>query len=164
MRFNDKIMSLVLIALAVFIFTNARTLPALPGQPVGPALFPMTISVLLAIVSIAIFARSAAQRSDKKSHWITIGHRPDFRTLLSVVLIPVTIIFYIMVADETGFIAASVIILSVMMLAYGVGLWASLAIAILMSVICFLLFRMALFVPLPEGFLDQVLMEIIHAL
>ena len=47
MRFNDAVSGAALLALAIAILFNISTYPAIPGQSVGPAVFPGLLAILL---------------------------------------------------------------------------------------------------------------------
>ena len=48
MRVNDAITGFALLAFAIATFAYARTLPAIPGQDYGAAVFPMLVAAGLA--------------------------------------------------------------------------------------------------------------------
>lgn len=161
MKFNDTIISLVLMAVAIAMFVNARSLPSLPGQPVGPALFPMTVSVLLGSIGAVLFARSFA--SGHRQSWVTMEHGLSPANALGVALVPASVIAYVAIADDIGFIGTSFIILFTMMVVYGVRMTTAATISAMVSAVSFLLFRTVLVVPLPESGLERGLMEAVHA-
>ena len=45
MRFNDAVSGAALLALAIAILFNISTYPAIPGQSVGPAVFPGLLEI-----------------------------------------------------------------------------------------------------------------------
>ena len=73
MKFNDSLVGTGLIVFAAAILWNAWGFPSMPGDQVGPALFPQLIAAGLAICG-AIFVIQAARRK-AGTPWIEL---PDW--------------------------------------------------------------------------------------
>ncbi|MFD0466146.1 tripartite tricarboxylate transporter TctB family protein [Microvirga aerilata] len=58
MKIHDSLIGLGFLILAIATFLSSQGLAPAPGQPVGPALFPTIISIVLAIASVALIVRS----------------------------------------------------------------------------------------------------------
>ena len=162
MKFNDTVISSLLLILAGLMYYNAKTLPSLPGQTVGPALFPITISIMLGLVSMAILLKSITGK--RKERWLTLDKAIlSPRSLISIFLVPASVVFYIAFANTAGFLIVSTVILFVMMVAFRAKLYIAAPLAVVVSSVGFLLFRSVLLVPLPEGAVERALMELSHA-
>ncbi|KAA0677580.1 tripartite tricarboxylate transporter TctB family protein [Azospirillum brasilense] len=162
MKFNDAIIAVLLLVLAVALFLGARTLPSLPGQSVGPALFPMTIAVALVLTSVAILLNAVS--SGRMEPWVVLNDGLfSPRTLASVFAVPASVIAYMAFADVVGFLAVSSGILFGLMMVFRTKVGVAASVSVLVSTGCFLLFRSVLMVPLPEGAVERLLMEVFHA-
>jgi putative tricarboxylic transport membrane protein len=71
-------------------------------------------------------------------------------------LVPISVIFYLLASDSLGFIFCSVIILLALFLVFGVRWLAAASASVLFSLGIFFLFERLLGVPLPRGFLESI--------
>ena len=56
MKINDAVFGVVLLALGVVVLWHVQSFPKIPGQKVGPALFPGSIAAGLIVLAAAIQA------------------------------------------------------------------------------------------------------------
>jgi len=77
--------------------------------------------------------------------------------LISFLLVPGSILFYIFVADWLGFVPTAFIILSGLMLWFGVKVWRALLIAVLMTGLIHWFFGSMMRVPLARGLFMQMI-------
>jgi len=54
MKFNDAVSGALLLALAIAILFNVSVFPSIPGQNVGPSLFPSVLASLLAVCALLL--------------------------------------------------------------------------------------------------------------
>lgn len=150
MRINDAVIGAVLLAVAVAVFLYARTLPAIPGQQYGAAVFPMLVACGLGGCGVALafagirnwegaFTPAAWMRTSVA--WRRLG-----LTLLLV-------LFYIFGSDRLGFLPVSFVLLFVMFTMLGGRWWVAALIAAAVTLIVAKSFGNLLLVPLPRGLL-----------
>ncbi|WP_134497352.1 tripartite tricarboxylate transporter TctB family protein [Microvirga pakistanensis] len=150
MRVNDAITGFVLLAFAIVMFAYARTLPAIPGQEYGAAVFPMLIAVGLAGCGILMIASGFRQWQGAViwNDWARTHH-----AWVRLAVIFALILAYILAAPVLGFAPTSITILLVFMLTMGVRWWIAAAVAIAATVLIQQTFVGLLRVPLPLGLL-----------
>ncbi len=114
MKINDAIWGAVLLLLAAVILVHVQSFPKIPGQQVGPALFPGLIAAGLGVCALLLVAKGLAARTAAGGHqrWVT---PEDWvaspRHLLAFALVIGVNVFYILVVDRIGFIPTGVIYL-----------------------------------------------------
>lgn len=158
MKVNDAVWGALLLLLSVAILVHVQSFPAMPGQKVGPALFPGTIAAGLAACALLLIARGLAARAKagERAPWVVFDdwvRSP--RHLLGFALVVATNVFYILVVDRLGFIPTAVIYLTALLLAFGVRARNSLVIAVAMTLVIHYAFYKLLKVPLPWGLLTN---------
>jgi putative tricarboxylic transport membrane protein len=150
MRVNDAITGAVLLAFAIAMFAYARTLPAIPGQEYGAAVFPMLIAIGLAGCGVLLMVAGCR-------HWQgAVGWNGWARTHHAWVRLAVVfalILAYILAAPALGFGPTSILILLVFMLMMGVRWWIAAAVAVAATMLIQQTFGGLLRVPLPLGLL-----------
>lgn len=155
MKFNDAVSGAVLLALALAILVNVSSYPSIPGQSVGPSVFPGLLAILLAICSLLLIRKGLA--SSKQEAWFAIGDwirsgyhlRNFFITLASLV-------FYILASESLGFLLCGTVILAAMFWALAVRSALILPLAVLITLVIHTVFYKGLRVPLPWGVLLPV--------
>lgn len=150
MRVNDAITGAVLLAFAIAMFAYARTLPAIPGQEYGAAVFPMLIATGLAGCGILMIASG-------RRHWRGAVDWDDWaRTHHAWVKLAILfglVLAYILAAPVLGFVPISIIILVMFLLVMGVRWWVAAAVAVAATMLIQQTFVGLLRVPLPLGLL-----------
>jgi putative tricarboxylic transport membrane protein len=154
MKFNDALVGTGLIAFAGAIFWNARGFPSMPGDQVGPALFPQLIAAGLAICG-AIFVIQAARRR-AGTPWIALPdwiHAP--RQVAGFAIVTLGLLAYCLLVETLGFFVCAPLLLGALLAVLRVRAWAVLVIAIGVSVLIHFIFYKGLGVPLPWGLLQS---------
>lgn len=154
MKFNDAFFGLVLAALSAVILVHIQAFPKIPGQDVGPALFPGILAAGLGIGGLMLIARGWAARASVP--WLVLAPwtrspRHVFACLLTIGL-PV---FYILVSDSLGFLPTATIMLVVLFAVLRVPLRWNLPVALIVSLVIHFAFYKLLRVPLPWGVLKD---------
>jgi putative tricarboxylic transport membrane protein len=150
MRVNDAVIGAILLAFAIAAFAYARTLPAIPGQDYGAAVFPMLVAVglggcgVLLVVSGGRHWNGAVALND----WARTHHA---WTKLAVAL--GLILAYILFAQTIGFVPISILILVVFFALMGVRWWIAIPAALAATFLIDQTFSDLLKVPLPLGLL-----------
>jgi putative tricarboxylic transport membrane protein len=150
MRFNDALIGVVLLSLAVAIGFYARTLPALPGQEYGAAVFPLLIAWGLGGCGALLIVEGAR-------HWQgAFFGAPWTRSRTSWAKLVVTmalVVFYISASGPLGFLLVSIIVLFALFVMLGTQWWLAGVIAVAMTIAFQKAFGGFLLVPLPRGLL-----------
>jgi putative tricarboxylic transport membrane protein len=152
MKLNDAVFGLLLLALGGLVLFAVRGFPNIPGQPVGPALFPSLIAVGLCVCGAILGVRGWCQREQQP--WLVwddwVGSR---RHVLALAVLLGSIVFYIAAADRLGFLPCAVIILMALFAVLRVPLARSIVIAVVAALLVHFAFYKLLRVPLPWGVL-----------
>lgn len=155
MRLNDAIFGLLLLALGVTVLVVVQGFPPMPGQRVGPALFPGLIGSGLCIGGLILVVLGWQERASVP--WIALQdwvRSP--RHLVGFAVLVGSVVFYMLVSQRLGFILSSVIVLTALFSVLKVPLGKSLLIAIVTTLVIHFAFYKLLRVPLPWGVLTSV--------
>lgn len=154
MKLNDAIFGLILFVLGATILFVVQAFPKIPGQQVGPALFPGLIAVGLCVCGVLLMANGWRQRASVP--WVAMEDwvRSPRHVLAFFVLLG-SIVFYMLVAGALGFLPTAVIILTVLFYVLKVPLGRSLLIAVIAALAIHFAFYKLLRVPLPWGVLTN---------
>jgi putative tricarboxylic transport membrane protein len=163
MRLSNRFTGLFLVGLgAVAAYAGSR-LPPVPGQPVGPNVFPLVIGIGLALCG-AMIALGIGQRFEDEAEAELAAHtdhspeetRPkSIFWGLRALIPPALLLFYVMAVDKIGFIPTAATIVLIAALALGASLRLAVPLAALAPVAVHLIFYKLLRVPLPDGFLPM---------
>ena len=152
MKLNDAIFGLVLLALGAAVLLGVRDFPKIPGQPVGPALFPGLIATGLCICGALLAWRGWRERATEPwLVWEDWVRSP--RHVLALVVLLGSIVFYIAAAPWLGFLPTAVLILLALFLVLRVPPGRSVLVAVVAALVIHFAFYKLLRVPLPWGLL-----------
>lgn len=158
MQLSDRFTGLFLIALGGVSAYGGSRLPPVPGQQVGPNVFPMVVGAGLilcgALIALGIgrhFEDEAeadlAAHSDREP-----GHATGWGRGLMALVPPGLLLFYVLAVDRLGFLATAGTIVLMASLALGARLRLAIPLAIGAPLFVHLVFSKLLRVPLPPGF------------
>jgi len=154
MKVSDTIAGLLIVLFGMAVALYARTFPPMPGQPVGPALFPTVIGVGLVLFG-AVLAVTGARRREgpllEREGWT---RKP--RMVLHFVLTIGVLLFYSLVVDRLGFHVTAILFLSVLFVAFEVRRRWIAPVAIAVAALIHYGFYSLLRVPLPWGVLEAI--------
>lgn len=155
MKLNDAVFGLLLLLLGAAVLVIVQGYPTIPGQQVGPALFPGLIAVGLCIGGCMLLVRGWRARASVP--WLVMGdwvRSP--RHVLALALLIASVLFYILVSHWLGFVLSAVLILTLLFRVLQVPLVRSVPIAVVAALVIHFAFYKLLRVPLPWGVLAPV--------
>jgi putative tricarboxylic transport membrane protein len=152
MKLNDTLSGIALLGLAIAVLLNTAGYPQVPGQQVGPAVFPRLIALALGVCALLLIIRGRAAAGDP---WVVPGawlkspyHRRNFLVTTGC------LVFYLLAAEKLGFLLTGVLILSAMFWSLSVPRARILPLAVVITLLIHTVFYKALRVPLPWGWLQ----------
>lgn len=149
MRLPDQVSGAVLMALGAAAAIAGSRLPGVPGQDVGPSVFPMVVGTGLVICGALIALRVGAafeapeEPPEPRSRWFGL------RALLP----PALLIFYVLASEPLGFLPTAALIVGAVSLALGGGWRLAVPLALVAPLFVHAVFAKLLRVPLPDGLL-----------
>lgn len=165
MRISDRHSGLFLVALGTVAAYAGSRLPPVPGQQIGPNVFPLVVGIGLAICGLMIafgighsFEDEAeadlAAHSDPVPSGGPEAPRSRWGGLLAL-LPPGLLVFYVYASEWLGFVPTAFAIVLVMARALGAGWKLAVPLALVTPVAVHLIFSKLLRVPLPFGLLPM---------
>lgn len=155
MKFNDAVFGLVLLVLGALVLAVVRSYPGIPGQQVGPALFPGLIAIGLCICGFMLLVKGWRERH--AAPWMRLGAwAASPRHVLAAALVIGAVLFYIFASGRLGFLPTAAISLLALMLAMRVRPGRAVLIALIASLLIHAAFYKLLRVPLPWGVLTPI--------
>lgn len=154
MKLNDAIFGLLLLLLGSAVLFAVRHFPKIPGQPVGPALFPGLIAVGVCVCGVLLVVRGLRPPRQRWLVWGDWVRSPRHIAALAVLL--GSIAFYIAAATRLGFLPTSLLILMAMFTVLKVRPGRALLIAVIATLVIHFAFYKLLRVPLPWGLLTPI--------
>ncbi len=157
MHLSDRITGLFLALLGALAAWGGSRLPGVPGQEIGPAVFPMVVGIGLVICGVMI--AFGIGHSFEEPEPDDPGTVPGIAALLgraralAALVPPLLLLFYMLAADRLGFLITAAIMVLVGALAMGARWRLALPLAVLAPLFVHLVFYKLLRVPLPEGLL-----------
>ncbi len=141
------------IAFAGFVLIYSQRFPGPRGTDLGPALFPQVVAAILLVMGALVLVQAYRLRKqppeecepDPLDEQIT----PTFHGLRNVAITIVAVIAYIAVVGTAGFIPTTLVMLFVLMKAYGLSVLRSVLFSCLITGFVYVLFAMLLRVVLP---------------
>lgn len=154
MKIHDTILGLIFVLIGAAILYTVSGYPKMPGQDVGPAMFPGVMAIGLVIFGGILTMRAR----------VLPGPRPLFalgdwagspRHALAGLSVLLGCAAYAFFSTALGFLVIAPIVLFVWHLAFGVDAKTSLVSAVLTTLITWAVFYKGLGVPLPWGLLKS---------
>jgi len=151
MRLSDKVSGALLIALGATAAAVGSRLPAVPGQDVGPAVFPMVVGGGLVLCG-ALIALGIGQGFEAPEASEEAPRRPGWWGLRAL-LPPGLLAFYVFAVESLGFLPTAAIIVGIAALALGASWRLAAPLAVLAPLAVHAVFAKLLRVPLADGLL-----------
>jgi len=159
LKVNDAVWGALLALLGAAILWHVQGFPRIPGQNVGPALFPGILAAALVVCGAALIASGlkARRATSVSSPWAVapewLRSRPQ---LLAFAVLVACNVFYLVAVDRLGFLPTAFVYLAALMWALRVRLALALPVALVMALLIHYAFYKLLRVPLPWGVLQGI--------
>jgi putative tricarboxylic transport membrane protein len=158
-KLNDAVWGVLLLLLSTALLIHVQSFPRIPGQNVGPGLFPGLLAVGFGICGVILIGRGVRARlaAPERSPWVLLPAwiRSPPQVLAFAVLIGVNL-FYVLAVERLGFIPTGIVYLAALTWILRVPLVRVIPIAILMTLAIHYCFYKLLKVPLPWGLLQSL--------
>ena len=152
MKIHDALFGFFFLALGALVLFAIRGFPNIPGQPVGPALFPGLIAVGLCITGTLMIMKGLRSRDTTAwFEWEDWVHSP--RHVLALFVLLACVVFYIVAANDLGFLPTGFLMLVALFKALQVKWSRALLVALIATLVVHFAFYKMLRVPLPWGIL-----------
>jgi len=152
-----------MVALGGLAAYGGSRLPPVPGQQIGPNVFPMVVGIGLVICGAMIALRIGRSFEDEAEADLakitgteeaaTASPATRWWTGLSVLLPPAMLLFYVYAVDKLGFLPTAAAIVLTIATALGARLMLAIPLALGAPLFVNLVFAKLLRVPLPSGLL-----------
>jgi putative tricarboxylic transport membrane protein len=167
MKVSDRLTGLLLMILGSLTYWGGSKLPPVPGQQVGPDVFPMVIGAALVVCGllIALGVGRTFEENEKivvsddgavvdadapKQSRVAIFFSGGWKVLVP----PLALFFYYFASEKLGFWLTATLMIFVLARSQGAKLKGSVLLALLAPVFVHLVFYKLLRVPLPVGILS----------
>ena len=119
MKINDAIFGAILLLLGIAVVVAVQAFPRIPGQNVGPGLFPGLIGTGLAACGALLVIGGIRQRAGAR--WVEpMPWMRSPRHVAAFAVTVATVVAYVLLADVVGFLIIAPLLLFAMFVAYGV--------------------------------------------
>lgn len=158
MILSDRVTGAILATLGVAAAWGGSRLPPVPGQDVGPAVFPMVIGAGLVVCGALVAfgvgrGFEAPEDEDGPARpppwWSAAALLRGLRALLP----PALLLFYVLAVDRLGFLPTAATVVLAVALALGARLRLAVPLAAAAALAVHAVFAKLLRVPLPDGLL-----------
>jgi putative tricarboxylic transport membrane protein len=159
MQLSDRTTGLFLVALGGVTAYAGSRLPPVPGQQIGPNVFPMVVGIGLVLCG-ALIALGIGHHFEDEADADLAAHADEaqaparaawgWRGLMTLVP-PALLVFYVLAVDRLGFVVTAGTLVLVAALALGARVRLAVPLALVAPLFVHLVFSKLLRVPLPEG-------------
>ena len=152
MKINDAIFGVVFLLLGVVVVVHVQAFPRIPGQQIGPAMFPGLTAAALAACGVLLIVSGVRHRAQRPwyetADWMRSG-----RHFIALAAIVGGVAGYVLLANAVGFLIVAPILLWVWFTVLGVRRGPAVVVAVIATLIIWYAFYKLLRVPLPWGVL-----------
>src|SRR5262245_23599512 len=160
MQLSDRVTGLFMVALGSLAAYGGSRLPPVPGQQIGPNVFPLVVGIGLAICGAMIALRIGRHYEDEAEADLAqitaqnvtasaAADHPPWLYGLKALLPPALLLFYVLAVDALGFLPTAAAMALAASLALGAQWRLALPLAIAAPLFVNLVFAKLLRVPLP---------------
>jgi len=152
-KLNDAVFGALFLALGALVLFAVQGFPKIPGQPVGPALFPGLIATGLCVAGVVLLVQGWRRRVEGEAWlaWEPWVRSPRHVGALAVLL--GSVLLYILAAQAVGFLPLAALILATLFIVLRVPPGRAVLIAVVAALAVHFAFYTLLRVPLPWGLL-----------
>ncbi len=155
MKINDAIFGALFLLFGLVVVVHVQAFPKIPGQQVGPALFPGLVAAGLAVCGVLLIVSGV--RARKSEPWYeTADWMRSGRHAIAFFAIAGGIAAYVLLAESVGFLIVAPILLFLWFTVLGVRRTTAIVVAIAATLVIWYAFYKVLRVPLPWGILTGV--------
>jgi len=155
MKINDAIFGAVFLLFGVVVLVHVQGFSKIPGQQVGPALFPGLIAAALAVCGVLLIIsgirRRGTQPWTETADWMRSG-----RHLVAFAAIVGGVAAYVFLANAVGFLIVAPLLLILWLKVLGVRTGMAAIVAVVATLLIWYAFYKLLRVPLPWGVLTKM--------
>lgn len=152
MKINDAIFGAVFVLLGLVVIVHVRSFPMIPGQQVGPALFPGLIAAGFVGCGFLLIVSGIRKRATEPwyetAEWMRSG-----RHFVAFSVIVGGVAAYVWLANAIGFLIVAPILLWIWFVTLRVRPWPAMVVAVIATLAIWYAFYKLLRVPLPWGVL-----------
>ena len=159
MKLNDAVWGVLFALLGAAILWHVQGFPRIPGQNVGPGLFPGVLAVAMLVCGAILIATGLKARRSAGAtlRWAVA---PEWlrsrRHVLAFAVLVASNVFYLLVVDRLGFLLTAFVYLVALMWVLRVRLAVAVPVAFIMALAIHYAFYKLLRVPLPWGVLQGI--------
>ena len=153
MRLHDKLLGLLVAGLGALLCALTLHFPALPGQKVGPSLFPRLIGAGLLLCGLVI----AWQARHRPGPWAVVSDNLRGRGAAGFAVMLGAVLLYLLTAERLGFLPAATVVVALVAQWLGVRAWRAWALGAASALVMQWFFGSLMRVPLPRGWFMQLL-------
>ncbi len=155
MKINDAIFGAVFLLFGVVVLVHVQGFSKIPGQQVGPALFPGLIAAALAVCGVLLIINGIRRRGTQPwtetADWMRSG-----RHLVAFAAIVGGVVAYVFLANAVGFLIVAPLLLILWLKVLGVRTGMAAIVAVVATLLIWYAFYKLLRVPLPWGVLTKM--------
>ncbi len=162
MKLSDRFTGLFLILLGLAAAWGGSRLPPVPGQQVGPSVFPMVVGAGLILVGALIALHIGRSFEEIAAAEVAAHSEPDSEAERYAAsrrwvawLPPVLLVFYYLVSERLGFVPTAFLMIAVLAYAFNANRKLILPVSLLGAIGIQIVFVKLLRVPLPPGLLPM---------
>jgi putative tricarboxylic transport membrane protein len=153
MKIHDSLSGALLLAFAAAVYWHTLGFPEIPGDPVGPALFPRVIAIGMGLCGAVLIVRGLLSQGLRSwgelPEWIRM---PGLVAAFLLVVLGLLISYFFL--DRLGFLVVAPVLLAALMIALHVRVALAIPVAVGASLLIHAIFYKGLGVPLPWGLLE----------
>jgi putative tricarboxylic transport membrane protein len=150
MHLSDRITGAALVCLGALAMYGGSNQPGVPGQDIGPAVFPMVVGA--GLIGCGVLVALGIGQSFEAPEDTDAPAMSRARKLLAL-LPPGLLIVYVLVVEHLGFLPTAALLVGATAVALGAGWRLVLGLCLLAPPVVHLAFAKLLRVPLPDGVL-----------
>jgi len=159
-KLNDAVWGALFALLGAAILWHVQGFPRIPGQNVGPGLFPGVLAVAMLVCGAILIATGLKARRGAGGATFRWAVAPEWlrsrRHVLAFAVLVASNVFYLLVVDRLGFLLTAFVYLAALMWVLRVRLVVAVPVALIMALAIHYAFYKLLRVPLPWGVLQGI--------